>query len=399
MATSVEHPVAIENQAEARPDRRTVLKSAAGVTVLIAGGGAWRAYDQGVFATGEGPAFSPWRAWPPDVTRDGPLALVGAAILAANPHNTQAWRFEIADDRIDLLSDSERSGGALDPFLREQTIGLGCALENLVLAAEASGYEPGIAPFPDDARPDLVARIALSPGEARSSDLFQAIPHRHTNRGPYRKDRPIGADLLESMTGLVTDPESVSLRWFVTAAERAQIAEAVIAANKAIDEDREQADETRAWFRTSWDDIQSRRDGLTIDTGGVSSLTRVLGKIIPGRFVPLSIPEEPIRTTPAFGLIVAKDATARTQQLDGGRFWQRMQLFAASHGLSMQPVDSPLVRADRETSLGLSPVFGTAMATIAGDEWQPLLPFRIGYAQRKAELSPRRPVSAVIVEK
>jgi hypothetical protein len=83
------------------------------------------------------------------------------------------------------------------------------------------------------------------------------------------------------MANLVPDPASLEVRWPTTAAERAQIAEAVIAANKAIDEDDEQVDETRAWFRTSWDDVQSKRDGLTIDTGEMSSLTRVLGKMIP----------------------------------------------------------------------------------------------------------------------
>lgn len=63
--------------------RRAFLKSAGVATVLVAGGGVWRAYNCGVFSVGQGPAFEPWRDW--QQTKSGPLALVRAAILAASP--------------------------------------------------------------------------------------------------------------------------------------------------------------------------------------------------------------------------------------------------------------------------------------------------------------------------
>ncbi len=44
--------------------RRKVLALAGtGTLVLVAGGGVWRATDQGVFSTGEGPAYEPWDDW------------------------------------------------------------------------------------------------------------------------------------------------------------------------------------------------------------------------------------------------------------------------------------------------------------------------------------------------
>ncbi|HEX9083622.1 MAG TPA: twin-arginine translocation signal domain-containing protein, partial [Gemmatimonadaceae bacterium] len=70
--------------------RRSFLKGAGAVTVLVAGGGVWRAYDQGVFSVGKGPAYEPWQDWRTN-SPDGPLVLVRAAILAASPHNTQPW--------------------------------------------------------------------------------------------------------------------------------------------------------------------------------------------------------------------------------------------------------------------------------------------------------------------
>lgn len=131
------------------------------LTVAVVGGGVWRAADQGVFSTGEGPAYEPWKDWRSDA-KAGPLALVHAAILAAGPHNTQPWLFKVTDSSIELYIDPQRNVGALDPYLREEHIGMGWALENLVLAAPANGYaatvklEPGkLGPISAEASPQL----------------------------------------------------------------------------------------------------------------------------------------------------------------------------------------------------------------------------------------------------
>jgi hypothetical protein len=120
--------------------RRSFLKGAGVVTVVVVGGGVWRAYDHGVFSAGEGPAYEPWKNWRDP--NDGPLNLVRAAILAASPHNTQPWLFKVSSSSIELHIDTQRNVGALDPYLREEHIGIGCALENLMLAAPANGYAP-----------------------------------------------------------------------------------------------------------------------------------------------------------------------------------------------------------------------------------------------------------------
>lgn len=90
-------------------------------------------YDR-VLSVGEGPAYKPWKDWRGGRS-EGPLALIRAAILAASPYNTQPWRFRVADSFIELHIDPKRNVGALDPFLREEHLGMGCALENLILAS------------------------------------------------------------------------------------------------------------------------------------------------------------------------------------------------------------------------------------------------------------------------
>jgi len=51
-----------------------------------------------VFEAGDGGGYDAWREW--DQAR-GPLALVSATVLAANPHNSQAWLFRLTGSGID----------------------------------------------------------------------------------------------------------------------------------------------------------------------------------------------------------------------------------------------------------------------------------------------------------
>ncbi|MGB8832059.1 MAG: hypothetical protein WCC95_07915, partial [Candidatus Sulfotelmatobacter sp.] len=143
-------------------DRRSFLKSAGVVTVAVAGGGVLRAYDQGVFSIGDGPAYEPWKDWRTD-SADGVLGLVRAAILAASPHNTQPWLFKVSNSSVELYIDTARNVGPLDPYLREEHIGVGCALENLMLAASAQGYQAAITFLPgnllSDQTPKPLARV------------------------------------------------------------------------------------------------------------------------------------------------------------------------------------------------------------------------------------------------
>ncbi|HZA71337.1 MAG TPA: hypothetical protein VE476_00330 [Propionibacteriaceae bacterium] len=373
----------------------------AGAITVVAGGGlAWRVVDQGVLTPGSGPAYQAWSA---KLTGDGPLSLVRAAILAANAHDTQPWAFRIAADRIDLFADRTRTLGSVDPLGRELEISLGCALENLLLAAPANGYEASLTLLPDAGDPDHVARVELSAAATARSPLFEAIPRRHTDRSAYDRSKPVKRSMLDGLAGLTDDP-AVSLLWLDAEPAKARFAELTVQATEALIADPDQSRDDFAWYRQDWSEIQRRKDGITLDTAALAEPTRLLVRLLPPsdrstlqRGWVDATRDRHVATAAAFGLIAVGDGGDPVQRIAAGRLFQRVHLTATLNGLAIQPLNQIFERLDREASAGLGSTFAPAMAELvpAGD--QIVTAFRIGHPTTTPHLSPRRPAEEVLI--
>jgi nitroreductase len=385
-------------------NRRKVLQIAGATVVVGAGALAWRAVDQGVFSAGIGAAYEPWKNWRADDPVRA-LRLVRAAVLAANPHNSQPWMFRVSDDSIDLFADTRRNIGAIDPFLREMYMGGGCALENLLIAGAGEGYAATVALLPDPRNPAHAAHIRLSSANTVASELYQAIPRRHTNRGRYDTGRTVPADALDRLAALGADLPEIRVIWFSTPEQRARVGDLIVAATEAIIADEQQSRDSAKWFRSSWRQVQDMRDGITLDAQSLPPLINAAAKILPpfdreagDKAWLQATREQHVATAAAFGLLVVSDPRDNAMRIRGGRLWQRMHLSATVQGLAAQPLDQMPERADREQQLGIEPRFGTALKELVADTgMQALMPFRIGYPTAVAKPSPRRDLKSVLV--
>lgn len=391
-------------------NRRSFLQGAGVVTVVVVGGGVWRAYDQGVFSVGEGPAYEPWKNW--RNANDGPLALVRAAILAASPHNTQPWLFKVTDSSIELHIDTQRNVGALDPYLREEHIGIGCALENLMLAAPANGYaatatlQPGkLQPIPADPKPRLLARVDLASGKRDESELYNAIPRRHTNRGPYDPHKPIPPDFLEALGRLPGDDADGKVFLFTTEADRKKIAEVSSAANTEIYSDPDVQRGSERWVRLKWSSVQEHCDGLTIDAFGLPPIADAVVKMMtPGMLRRAASHSKRngylnlMLSAPLIGFIAVRDRYEQEQCLQAGRIWQRAHLLATARGLAARPCNEAVEMVDHERVMGRPASRAAMLNELTGDStWQPTFVFYMGYPTLSAHASPRRPIQAVLI--
>jgi hypothetical protein len=362
-------------QAGTDATRRQFLKTlgfgGAAVGLGGLGGFSWRLSSQGVFDAGQGHAYAAWGQWD---SGSGPLALVRAAVLSSNPHNSQPWRFGIAPAAIDLYADPTRNIGAMDPYRREQQIGLGCALENALIAGEARGYDPRMRLLPDAGDPTLIAHIELGRGDATNLPLYRAIPRRHTDRAPFDTSRTVSQDTLTGLEQVVADIPGAAIVWISGTLPKRQVGQLIVEGAQAIAADRQQSTDSFKWWRDSWGDIQRFQDGMTLDAAGLSPLVTALAKILPPQTREQNdqawiqqTRDDYVKTAAAFGFVVVRDASDKGQRVTGGRLYQRLHLSAVDRGLAMQPLNTLTERIDRERETGAAPRFADAVTGLLAE--------------------------------
>lgn len=378
------------------------LLGVGGATLLVAGTGvvSYRAYDNGVLASGAGEPYDAWSQWRDDPS---PIGAVATAILAANPHNTQPWIFRVTASAVDVFSDPAREMPTVDPLRREHHIGLGCALENLVLGLTARGAPPVVTllPRPDD--PTHLATVTVVPGPGSTSALHDAIGDRHSHRGPYL-DRAVLPEVLDDLAGLADDLPGIAVRWFTSPADRAAVGRLIVAATEAVVADRAQSEEAFALFRNDRDDIDRHRDGLTLDGQGLDRVTLSVAKLLPAssrtagdEFWSTQTRTVHTATAAAYGVLTATDVDDVGTRLTAGRLLQRIHLSATVRGLGLQHMNQVTERIDRERAQGLPATFAPRLASLlGGSDRRALCAFRLGHPVRPALRSPRRPLSDVI---
>jgi hypothetical protein len=306
------------------------------------------------------------------------------ATLAANSHNTQPWRFVARSGGVSILPDVARRTPAVDPDDHHLFVSLGCAAENLMLAAAAHG-RPAASAFVDDGEGGI--DIDLGRGGASPSALADAIPHRQSTRSDY-DGSPVSADdlrLLEQAARM----DGVSLRLLTGAPQREEALGHVMRANGAQMDDPAFVGELLHWIRFSKADAMAQADGLFAACSGNPTLPGWLGRRM-FRFVFTRTAENrkyasQIRSSAGIAVFVGDKADKR-HWVQVGRSFQRFALQATALGIRHahinQPVEVPAARAEFSRWLGVG-------------EARPDLMVRFGRAPAMP-MSLRRPVAAVL---
>jgi hypothetical protein len=310
--------------------------------------------------------------------------LVRCATLAPSSHNTQCWKFALADTAITIMPDLSRRCPAVDPDDHHVFISLGCAAENLVQAALAHGLnaEAGF-----DAVHDAV-RVTLAPTPARVSPWFNAIPARQCTRGDYD-----GKALSSEELGLLERAGTSSgVRMLLQTGRPAMehVLDHVAQSNTMQMADPAFVSELKTWIRFNGAAAVRTRDGLFSGSTGNPSIPTWLGDLAFGWFFTPKGENDKIarqiRSSAGIAVFVGQ-AADKAHWVEVGRCYERFALQATALGIRNaflnQPVEVQSARPQFAAALGLT-------------GQRPDLVVRFGRGPRLPP-SLRRPVQAVLV--
>jgi hypothetical protein len=233
--------------------RFLALVAATGVTAagayVIAEAAPWLNYDQAA-DTGR----QPFQMDPAKAAQR--RELIRYATLAANGHNTQPWKFALQQDAVEIHPDLTRRLPIVDPENRELWISLGCALENLLVAARATGYAAEVT-YP--AVTDFI-HVRLTADTPQHSPLFDAIPVRQNTRSEYDGQIvPVGD--LDQVQAVPLEP-GVVLRFVTNPVDKETVQEYVSQGNLNQYADKAFVEELIAWLRFNKREAVTALDGL-----------------------------------------------------------------------------------------------------------------------------------------
>jgi hypothetical protein len=312
---------------------------------------------------------------------DRTALLVRAATLAANGHNTQPWSFEAGDDRITIRPDFDRRTPVVDPDDHHLYASLGCAAENLVVAATLYGLAAEVTTSPEGIGIELVA------DGADPSPLVRQIVVRQCTRTDYDGRKVAAADV--DRLAAAGRRGGVECRIFDGDREMAELGDLVVEANTAQLEDDAFVSELLDWIRFNARQALARRDGLYSGSMGSPSLPAWLGR----RLLPLVLSPKreaekfatQVRSSAGLALFCAREDSP-VGWIEAGRAYQRFALAAAEMTLKHAFVNQP-VEVER---------FRPRLAELAGLAGRrPNLLVRFGYAPH-VTYSLRRPLDAVL---
>lgn len=313
------------------------------------------------------------------------LDLIRYATLAANSHNTQPWRFRVTPNGVDILPDARRKLSAVDPDDHHLFASLGCAAENLAIAA-AMRAMPGALTFAAD---DGGAVHFEKGGNANAEPaLFAAIPKRQSTRGDYSGASVKAADLATLADAAATPGVDVVL--ITDRPTLNQVCDLVIAGNSEQMADAAFIHELKTWLRFSATRARKTADGLFSATTGNPVVPEWLGSTMFNLFFKTKAENAKytrhIKTSAGIAVFVAQGEGPQ-QWVQAGRACQRFALAATALGLKHAFVNQPVEVARLRPELA-------ALVGMPGR--RPDIVMRFGYGEA-LPYSARRPVFDVLV--
>jgi nitroreductase len=314
-------------------------------------------------------------------------AALELASRAPSLHNSQPWRWRIADASIHLYADTDRQLPVVDPIGRELVISCGAVLHHARVAFASLGWQALVHRLPNPAEPGHLAaiefnRVANSPEPVVA--MASAAARRHTDRRPFLPDS-LPPGLLDDLMKAAAD-EHVTLTVVDSPQALRELVVAFSHVNAVQRDDFAYLSELRAWAGRS----RGATEGVPANEirGADASRRGMLGR----NFGLVSVGElgAPPMDDGATLAVLSTDDDKRASWLRTGEALSAVLLIATAAGLASCTLSQV---AELSTTRHL------VRAAVLGGAGEPQLAMRIGWPVTidfPAPLAPRRPLSEIV---
>lgn len=312
------------------------------------------------------------------------IDIIKYAAKAPSGHNTQPWRFSFTENIISIKPNFNVSLPVVDRDNRELYISLGCATENLLIAATHFGYATHILKSDNT---EIRVKLIRS-NQVDKDSLFYQIERRQTNRSVYN-GKKITDLQLKKLQAILPD-ENLKVYFVETGSPLANTLTGYIAKGNEIQmSDNAFREELLSWMRFNSNQIKKTGDGLSYKVFGNPPLPGMIAKLIVRQFLKPDTQNkgdrENIASSSHLVLLTTKHNTVE-QWIRLGRFLQRLLLTATEAGVASAYCNQPCEVESLANEL-------QQILPIQGE--YPTLLLRIGYAA-STPYSPRKKIEDVL---
>lgn len=316
------------------------------------------------------------------------LKMVEYGIKAPSGHNTQPWKFKLNENSIEIYPNFSKELPVVDENHRELYISLGCAVENICIAANKLGYSSKFEIIEQDSFSFI--RVELQKSDVDKNPLFAQIDMRQTNRNTYNS-KVIHTSVIDKLKK-VNCEKSVSIYLYQKGGDDfSKLCELIYKGNEILYTNQKFKIELLDWMRFNSKHIQTKKDGLAYDVLGVPSMPKWLGKPLVKSFLTPKAQnkteKKKLNSSSHLVLIATQENTVENWILAGitlERFFLKCTELGISLAFSNQPCEVSVVADEVRKEIDIN-------------DYYPMLLMRIGYAE-PMPYSTRKELNDVIIE-
>lgn len=316
--------------------------------------------------------------------------LVENGVKAPSGHNTQPWLFTFEENKINIHPDFSRALPVVDSDNHALYISLGCAVENIVIAATRYGLRSDVSIKKTKDSKEFIVISLTADDSIKEDELIKFIGERQSTRNEYA-DKKVPRDELDTLRNSF-DFDGIKMLLLTGKSEIGDLEPLIIEGSNKQFQNREFVKELVHWFRFSQSEAEKKGDGLWIKSMGLPKMNRFIGNIVMKYFVTAKSEakrwKKLIDATAGFTLFTAAQNNI-THWVKLGRAFQRFGLTATKLDISHAHVNMPCEELEVREKLVTKFNLGST---------HPLLLIRFGYSENMP-YSHRRDVDKVLVNK